>query len=72
MQATELRFPRSNTRSHSPTVKLAGKLSLSASVVAVSKDRMNYVSQDASRRANEVPLPIPVFLGKWSPSCLKA
>lgn len=71
MEAAELSFPGSNKSIHTPTVKLAGKPSLSDFVVAVSKDQINYISQDASRRANPVPLPLPVFLGKWSPNYLE-
>lgn len=37
--------------------------SLSDFVAAASKDQMNYVSQDASRRANDVPLQIQQLLG---------
>lgn len=52
-----------------PTVKLVGKLSLSDSIMGVSKEQINYVSQDASRKVNCVPLRDPHVLGKWSPSC---
>lgn len=49
MEATELRFPGGNTCIYTPTVKLIGKPSLSDAVVVVSKEQINYVSQDASR-----------------------
>lgn len=56
MEATELRFPGGNTCMYTPTVKLVGKPSLSDYVVVVSKEQINYVSQDASRKVNCVPL----------------
>lgn len=49
MEAAELRFPGGDTFIHIPTVELAGKPSLFNYVVVVSKDQMNYLSQDASR-----------------------
>lgn len=64
MEAAELRFPGGDTFMHNPTVELAGKPSLSNSVVVVSKDQMNYLSQDASRRVKDVSLLSPEVLGK--------
>lgn len=71
MEATELRFPGGNTCMHTPTVKLAGKTSLSDFVVVVSKDQMNYVSQDAWRRVNCSRFGSHRFLGNGVQATLK-
>lgn len=46
-----------------PTVRLAGKPSLSDSVMVVSKNEMNYEYRDASRRVDAMPLLNQKFLG---------
>lgn len=57
-------FPWSDTFIHTATVELAGKPSLSNKVVVVSKDQMNYLSQDASRRVKDGPQLSLDVLGK--------
>lgn len=71
MEAAKLRFSGSDTNIQTPTVKLAGKLRLSNSVVVVFKDQVNYISQDAWHRVTAIPPLVPVVLGKWSPSYLE-
>lgn len=64
MEGAELRFPGGDTFIHTPAVELAGKPSLSNYVVVVSKDQMNYLSQDASRRVKDLPQLSLEVLGK--------
>lgn len=71
MKGAELRFPGSDKNIQTLTVKLAGKLRLSDSVVVVLKEHVNYISQDALHRANAIPPLVVVVLGNWSPGYLE-